>query len=92
VSVALDCLFCIDSNMPAGRDESMGELYERCPACCDPCPACDGLAVYPANYNSPLELVTDLLAQRLGPVFCPGCLGVIVLISLGPDRPGEGTL
>ena len=33
MTVSLDCLFCIDSNMPAGRDESMGELFERCPEC-----------------------------------------------------------
>ena len=81
-----DCLFCIDSNMPAGRDDAMGELFERCPECGVLCPCCDGYAVFPANYNSPLELITDLLVQRLGPVFCPGCLGVLALISLGPTE------
>ncbi|MGW4942957.1 hypothetical protein ACWEOZ_15385 [Actinoplanes sp. NPDC004185] len=79
-----DCRYCIDGHMPAGRDESLGELFERCPECAIPCADCDGLAVYPANYNSLLELVTDLLIQRLGPVFCPGCLGVIAVIPLGP--------
>jgi hypothetical protein len=77
------CPFCIDSNMPAGRDDAIGELFERCPECSEPCTDCDGLAVFPANYNSPFELVTDLLAQRLGPVFCTGCLGVLAVISLG---------
>jgi hypothetical protein len=80
-----DCLFCIDSHMPAGRDEAMGELFERCSECSEPCVSCDGWAVFPANYNSPLELVSDLLVQRLGAIFCPGCLGVISLISLGPE-------
>ena len=84
MSVTLNCLYCIDSNMPAGRDESLGELYERCPECCDCCPSCDGIAVFPANYNTPQELVDDLLIQNLGPVFCPGCLGVLAVISLGP--------
>ncbi len=79
------CLFCIDSHMPAGRDDALDELFERCPACTPPCTDCDGIAVYPATYNSPLDLVTDLLAQRLGPVFCLGCLGVIAVISLGPQ-------
>ncbi len=81
-----DCRYCIDGNMPAGRCDYMGELYERCPECSIPCPACDGIAVFPANYNTPVELVTDLLAFRLGPVFCPGCLGVLSLIFLGPTE------
>jgi hypothetical protein len=88
MTTALDCLYCIDSNMPAGRDESMGELFERCPACTPPCPSCDGLAVYPARYHSPMELVLVLLPQRLGPVFCPGCLGVLAVIPLGPGVTG----
>ena len=88
MTTALDCLYCIDSNMPAGTDESMGELYERCPECSVPCPSRDGIAVFPANYNTPVELVTDLLAFRLGPVFCPGCLGVLAIIPLGPEAIG----
>ncbi|MEV6492239.1 hypothetical protein AB0M20_26995 [Actinoplanes sp. NPDC051633] len=87
-----DCRFCIDGHMPAGRDDYLGELFERCPECVPECPDCNGLAVFPANYNSPLELVLDLLTFRLGPVFCPGCLGVTSLISLGPARPDEGTI
>ena len=81
-----DCRYCIDTNMPAGRDDAMGELYERCPVCTLPCPSCDGLAVFPTNYNTPVELVCDLLAFRLGPIFCPGCLGVLSLIFLGPTE------
>ncbi|OJF10397.1 hypothetical protein [Couchioplanes caeruleus] len=78
-----DCLFCIEGHMPAGRDESMGELFETCPACRIPCGFCDGIAVYPTNYDTPTELVIDLLTLRLAPVFCPGCYGVIAVISLG---------
>ena len=83
MTVLINCLYCIDSNMPAGRDDHLGELFERCPECSDPCTSCDGLAVFPANYNTPLELVSDLLILRLGPIFCPGCLGVLAVISLG---------
>ena len=86
MSVALDCLFCIDGHMPAGRDEAVGELFEHCPECRETCPTCDGIAVFPANYDSPLELVVDLLVVRLGAVFCPGCLGVIAVITLGPTE------
>ncbi|MEV6488551.1 hypothetical protein AB0M20_07945 [Actinoplanes sp. NPDC051633] len=92
-AATLGCQFCIDGHMPAGRDDHLGELFERCPACSVECQSCNGLAVFPANYNSPLELVVDLLAFRLGPAFCPGCLGVIALVSLGPRGPlgpGEG--
>ncbi|GGQ79647.1 hypothetical protein [Couchioplanes azureus] len=77
-----DCLFCIEGHMPAGRDESMGELFEVCPVCRPVCGLCDGLAVYPANYNTPAELAVDLLPLRLAAVLCPGCSGVIALISL----------
>jgi hypothetical protein len=83
MSVTFDCLFCIDANMPAGRDESMGELFERCPECAIPCADCDGIAVYPANYRTPYELAYDLLIQRLCPVFCTGCTGVIAVVPLG---------
>lgn len=82
--ISLDCAFCIDGHMPAGRDESMGELFEVCPECRPACRHCDGIAVYPANYNTPTELVYDLLTQCLVPVFCPGCLGVITVIPLHP--------
>ena len=83
MTIAIDCLFCIDGHTPAGRDESMGELFERCPECAPACADCDGIAVYPANYNTPTELVCDLLTLRLCPVFCPGCLGVIAVLPLG---------
>ncbi|RZU49333.1 hypothetical protein EV385_1078 [Krasilnikovia cinnamomea] len=78
----IDCRFCIDTNMPAGRDEDMGELFERCPVCTQPCPRCDGIAVYPANYNTPFELAADLAVLRLAPVFCMGCTGVVALAPL----------
>jgi hypothetical protein len=81
-----DCRYCIDTHMPAGRCDYMGELFERCPECTQPCPSCDGIAVFPANYNTPVELVCDLLAFRLGPIFCPACLGVLSLIYLGPTE------
>jgi hypothetical protein len=77
-----DCLFCIDTHMPAGRDDAIGELYERCAQCTQPCPHCYGVAVYPANYNTPSELAADLAVLRLAPVFCLGCTGVIALAPL----------
>jgi hypothetical protein len=80
------CRFCIDTHMPAGRDDALGELFERCPECTQPCPRCDGVAVYPANYNTPLELAADLAVLRLAPVFCLGCTGVIALAPLGPTE------
>ena len=85
-ATTVDCLFCIESHMPAGRDTAMGELYERCPNCCPSCPDCHGYAVFPATYNSPRHLVYHLLTQRLGPVFCPGCYGVLTVISLEPPE------
>ncbi len=77
-----DCRYCIDTHMPAGHDDALGELYERCPVCTQPCPRCDGIAVYPATYNTPLELAADLAVLRLAPVFCLGCTGVIALAPL----------
>src|SRR5690242_15422653 len=43
------CRFCLDGQMPAGRCEFMGALFERCPLCRIPCPDCDGIAVYPIH-------------------------------------------
>lgn len=80
-----DCMFCIDRQMPAGRDELLGELFERCPACTTPCAVCDGIAVYPAAYNTPTELVEDLATVRFMPVFCDGCNGVTAVIPLDPE-------
>jgi hypothetical protein len=77
-----DCLYCIDTQMPAGRDDAVGELFERCPICTQPCPQCYGVAVYPANYNTPHELAADLAVLRLAPVFCLGCTGLIALAPL----------
>jgi hypothetical protein len=77
-----DCMFCIDTQMPAGRDDAVGELFERCPECTQPCPHCHGVAVYPANYNTPLELAADLAVLRYAPVFCLGCTGLVALTSL----------
>ncbi|MBB2941823.1 hypothetical protein FB565_001527 [Actinoplanes lutulentus] len=79
------CRFCIDTQMPAGREDVLGELYERCPVCTIPCADCDGLAVYPANYNTPTELVDDLAVLRLTPIFCDGCHGVAAVIPLDPE-------
>jgi hypothetical protein len=79
------CLFCVDRQMPAGRDDLLGELFERCPECSEPCENCDGIAVYPANYNTPAELVDDLAALRLVPILCDGCYGVVALVPLDPE-------
>lgn len=81
------CRYCIDRQMPAGRDDLLGELFERCPVCTAECGDCDGLAVYPANYDTPTELVEDLATVRLTPVFCDGCHGVLAVIPLDPEVP-----
>ena len=83
----LDCLFCIDTNMPAGRDDAIGELYERCPECTQPGPGCDGVAVCPANSNTPLELAADLAILRLAPVFCHGVIALAPLDTHTEDMP-----
>ncbi|GLZ00580.1 hypothetical protein [Actinoplanes sp. NBRC 103695] len=79
------CRYCIDTQMPAGRCDYMGELYQRCPLCQPACKSCDGLAAYPASYNTPSELRADLQALGLGPIFCLDCNGVISLIPLDPE-------
>jgi hypothetical protein len=79
------CHFCIDRSMPAGRDDVLGELFERCPVCTPACDDCDGIAVYPATYASDSALVDDLASIDLTPVFCDGCHGVIAVIPLDPE-------
>jgi hypothetical protein len=79
------CLFCIDGNMPAGTDTDLGELYERCPACLPVCPACDGIAVFPARNHCLYCFTAALITKRLAPVLCPGCTGVITLVDLDPE-------
>lgn len=79
------CRYCIDTHMPAGREDFLGELYERCPACTAPCRDYDGLAVFPANYDTPTELVKDLATVRLAPVFCDACRGVVAVVPLDPE-------
>ena len=80
--ITLDCAFCIDGNAPAGTDPDLGELYERCPACAPTCADCDGLAVFPAAYHCLVCFIRISLTQRLAPVLCPGCSGVITLIDI----------
>jgi hypothetical protein len=82
---ALDCRFCIDGNMPAGSDTDLGELYERCPACEPVCHECDGIAVFPARNHCLYCFIAALLDQRLAPVLCPGCAGVITVIDLDQE-------
>ena len=79
------CRYCIDTHMPAGHDDVLFELYERCPACTHPCSGCDGLAVFPASYTTPTELVEDLATLRLAPVFCDTCRGVVAVVPLDPE-------
>ncbi len=83
------CLFCIDGYMPAGSDRDLGELFERCPACESVCPACDGIAVFPARHHCLYCFTAALIDQRLAPVLCPGCTGVITLIDLDPPNPAS---
>lgn len=78
------CRFCIDGLMPAGRCEFMGELFEHCPSCRTPCTSCDGIAVLPASYDDSDDLVDDLRAFALAPIFCSGCTGVVTLVALSP--------
>ena len=79
------CRFCIDRQMPAGREDVLGELFEICPVCTPACLTCDGIAVFPANYNTPTELVQDLAILRLTVVFCDGCYGVVAVLPLDPE-------
>jgi hypothetical protein len=81
------CLFCIERQMPAGHDDVLGDVFERCPICTAPCEECDGIAVYPAKYNTPTELVDDLRIVRMAPIFCDGCTGVVAVIPLDPEVP-----
>jgi hypothetical protein len=76
------CRYCIDQQMPAGRDDLLGELFERCPACTVPCPDCDGIAVYPADYDTPTQVIHDLATLRLTAVFCDLCGGVVAVVPL----------
>ena len=85
MTTATDCRYCIDGHTPAGSDTDLGPLFERCPACIPACLECHGLAVFPADYDCPFCLIAALFVQRLGPVFCPGCTGVIAVIPLDPD-------
>jgi hypothetical protein len=81
------CRYCIDRQMPAGRDRLLGELFERCPVCAAECAVCCGISVYPASYDTPTELVEDLATVRLTPVFCDGCNGVLAVVPLDPEVP-----
>lgn len=79
------CRFCIDQQMPAGTDPDMGELFERCPMCAPICADCDGIAVYPALYDTPTEIVEDLATSGLTPIFCDGCHGVVAVVPQDPE-------
>ena len=79
------CPFCIDGFMPAGSDDDLGELYERCPTCQPVCIDCDGIAVLPARHHCLYCFVAALLDQHLAPILCPGCTGVITVIDLDQE-------
>ena len=90
MTTTVDCRFCIDGFMPAGTDPDIGHLYEICPACQPTCSGCDGYAVFPATHHCLVCFVEALLAQHLGVILCPACLGVVTLVDL--DNPTGGTL
>jgi hypothetical protein len=79
------CRYCIDGQMPAGHQDLLGELFQRCHKCRTSCVDCGGIAVYPTNYNTPTELIEDLATVRLTPVFCDACYGVVAVIPLDPE-------
>jgi hypothetical protein len=82
MTVATECRYCIDGNMPAGTDADLGELYEICSVCAPICAHCDGLAVFPAAHHCLVCFIGVLLTQGLAPILCPGCNGVLAVIPI----------
>ena len=74
---ALDCLYCIDGNMPAGTHGVLHEVYQPCPHCLHVCWLCEGEGLFPADYDCFGCLTARLAALGLAPVVCLRCCGVV---------------
>ena len=78
-----DCPLCIDEWAP-GFHPCYGPHYTTCPACRPACPACRGVAMFPAANLTLPEIIER--ANRAGwlPIFCLSCAGVLRLYRLRP--------
>ena len=79
---APDCAFCLDGFTPAGSAPILGDLYLSCTACHRACPACGGLAVFPAAYRDLGDFSAYLARHDLAAGLCPRCCGVLALLPL----------
>lgn len=62
-------------------DGPLGPGYQLCTQCAEPCPACDGLAVFPINIQC-LHCLQELCEeQNLIACICYGCSGVAALLG-----------
>ncbi|WP_165824554.1 hypothetical protein [Micromonospora globispora] len=85
-----DCLFCIESNMPAGSHDVLGLVYRPCPQCLETCPGCDGDGLFPTDFTCLACFRQHMAAIGLIPVLCALCSGVVDLYPT-PHRRTEVT-
>ncbi|WP_067504090.1 hypothetical protein [Actinoplanes sp. TFC3] len=79
-----DCLYCINGMAPAGIHPDLGPVLRLCPTqhWCDDC---DGLSLYPAEYETLDERINDMLDDGYVAVWCEHCCGVTAVIPVTND-------
>ncbi|MEO3820990.1 hypothetical protein [Plantactinospora sp. B24E8] len=82
MAIYIDCLYCIDGNMPAGIHGVLGPVYQPCPVCMFVCPSCEGDGIFAADYTCLPCLRQRLARLGLAAVLCGYCLGVVDLIPI----------
>jgi hypothetical protein len=83
--IGIDCLLCLDGNVPAGIHPFIGPAYEACPHCLHACDSCEGLSLFPSDYTCPACFAARLAAIGLAVVLCGRCSGVVDLIQTAPN-------
>jgi hypothetical protein len=76
----LDCLYCLDGNVPAGVHPFIGPAYQACQHCLYICDLCEGDGLFPSDFVCITCFTARLAAIGLAAILCGHCSGVVELI------------
>jgi len=80
-STSLDCLYCLDGNIPAGMHLFIGPAYQACPICLTACPVCLSQGLFPSDHTCLTCFRDRLAAIGLAAILCGHCRGVVGLFN-----------
>jgi hypothetical protein len=80
-----NCLWCIGGMSPAGIHLDLGPVLRLCPTQ-RWCEECDGLSLFPAEYETLDDRINDMLAEDgLAVIWCERCNGIAAVVPVTND-------